>query len=165
MGPPGAYSAEDGSEWNLKRMLTLKTADLEKFYAKILEYAEVHMQENNHVLELDAELLSSDFTPATYTLLTQFEPFGVDNVKPKFLVQHARITSTRLVGKQLQHLQMQVAIDDKYIDGILFSASDFAKNFKIGDTVDIAAELIEDTWNGRQKIKLRIVDIRDHVDI
>ena len=42
----------------------------------------------------------------------------------------------------------------------MFSAPDFAKTLKIGDTVDVAAELIEDNWNGREGIKLRIVDIK-----
>jgi len=49
---------------------------------------------------------------------------------------------------------------DLEISGIMFNAPDFAKTLKIGDTVDVVAELIEDNWNGRQDVKLRIADIR-----
>ena len=35
------------------------------------------------------------------------------------------------------------------------------QHLKVGDTVEAAAELIEDGWNGRKDVKLRIVDIRD----
>ena len=48
---------------------------------------------------------------------------------------------------------------NKEIAGIMFNAPDFAKTLKIGDTVDVAAELIEDGWNGRREVKLRIVDV------
>ena len=50
--------------------------------------------------------------------------------------------------------------DDREIAGIMFNAPDFAKTLKIGDTVDVAAELIEDGWNGRREVKLRIVDLK-----
>jgi single-stranded DNA-specific DHH superfamily exonuclease len=48
---------------------------------------------------------------------------------------------------------------DREISGIMFNAPDFAKSLKIGDTVDAAAELIADNWNGREGVKLRIADM------
>jgi len=145
--------------------LTLKTKDLEKFYEKILEYAELNLQEEDKVLELDAELKVADLNLDTLKLVTAMEPFGVDNVKPKFLIQNTQVISSKIVGRELQHLQLKLSVGGKELDSILFSASDFAKNLQIGDTVDVAAELLEDTWNGRQKLKLRIIDIRTHVNI
>ena len=49
---------------------------------------------------------------------------------------------------------------NREISGIMFNAPDFAKSLKVGDTVDAAAELIEDNWNGREGVKLRVVDLR-----
>jgi single-stranded-DNA-specific exonuclease len=48
------------------------------------------------------------------------------------------------------------------ISGIMFNAPDFAKTLKMGDTVDVAGELIADNWNGREAVKLRIVDIKNN---
>jgi single-stranded-DNA-specific exonuclease len=184
--------------------LTLKTAEYEQFYKKILEYAEHNLSETDldRQLLLEAELNPEDLQLTTYNLLTKLEPFGVGNPKPKFLIKNLKINSVRLVGGEKQHLQLQLELDfssrrhseaengassaaeeslkfdskgilhpsdalgvqddakKKYIPAIMFSASDFAKKLKVGDTIDAAAELIRDGWNGREEVKLRIIDLR-----
>lgn len=66
----------------------------------------------------------------------------------------------RLVGSLQQHMQMQLSAAGKLVAAIMFNTSDFAKSLKVGDTVEAAAELIKDGWNGRSDVKLRIVDLR-----
>jgi len=61
--------------------------------------------------------------------------------------------------KEFLHSAQDDADGRREIAGIMFNAPDFAKTLKIGDTVDVAAELIEDGWNGRKEVKLRIADI------
>lgn len=142
--------------------LTLKAENFEQFYQKVLEYAEEHLSPDDLSpgLWLDAELKSNDLNLETLKLIQAMEPFGVGNPRPKFLIPSAKISSSRVVGKLSQHLQLKLDIGGKQVDGILFGATDFAKNLKIGDTVDVAAELIEDSWNGRQNLKLRIIDLK-----
>ena len=142
--------------------LTLKTAHFEVFYSKILEYAEINLTEEDLLRELtlDAQLTADDLNAETFSAIAAMEPFGVGNPKPKFLLSGTEIISMRWVGKQNQHLQMKLKAGEKTIDSIMFSASDFAKNLKIGDTIDVACELVEDTWNGSKNLKLRLVDLR-----
>lgn len=180
--------------------LTLKTAEYEQFYQKILEYADKKLSEADlsRQLLLEAELNPQDLQLTTYNLLVDFEPFGVGNPRPKFLIRSLKIDSIRLVGSLQQHMQVMLTIpsvstrpsvsesrdpeqslglDSGYsalrsternfgmthsrtINAIMFNASAFAKTLKIGDTIDVAAELIKDGWNGREEVKLRIIDIK-----
>jgi single-stranded-DNA-specific exonuclease len=180
--------------------LSLKADQFELFYQKLLVYADSNINEekSQKILELEAELKPEDLKLETLNLITLLRPFGVDNVAPKFLISNLQILSTRLVGKQSQHLQIKFKIprngvilnssasegeesqsrdeilrsaalpqDDavgrgggREISGIMFNAPDFAKNLKIRDTVDVAGELIEDNWNGREGVKLRVIDIK-----
>jgi single-stranded-DNA-specific exonuclease len=142
--------------------LTLKTASYEIFYQMVLEYADKELTEQDlqHTLYLEAELSESDFQLSTFNLITQFEPFGVGNPKPKFLVQGLELLQIRPVGAKKQHMQFFFQKGNKKIAGIGFNMPYIEKTFKVGDTVDVAAELIEDTWNGRQGVKLRVVDVR-----
>ncbi len=142
--------------------LSLKTENFEQFYQKVLEYAETNLspQDLDRQLFLDAELGQEDINAETIKLINDMEPYGVDNYKPKFLVNAAKVVSTRTVGKESKHLQIKLRIGSREIDSIMFSAPDFAKNLQIGDNIDVAAELIEDNWNGRAHIKLRIVDLK-----
>ncbi len=142
--------------------LTVKNEHLGIFYQKILEYADKNSADDDSspVLRLEAELEPTDLSLVTCHLLLQLEPFGIGNPKPIFLMPKFRVISVKLVGKQSSHLQIKFRIADKEVAGIMFSASNFAKNLKIGDTVDIAAELMCDEWNGKKEVKLRIIDLK-----
>ncbi len=142
--------------------LTLRAGEYEDFYRKMLEYAEEFLSEDDmrSKLELEAILDTRQLTLETAAAVAKFEPFGVDNTKPKFLVEGLSVRSVRLVGASQQHLQLQLQAGDRQIGAIVFNASDFAKNVNLGDTIDVAAELVADSWNGRQSVKLRVIDIR-----
>ncbi len=147
--------------------LTLKTEHFEIFYQTILEYAEANLKEEDlqKKLVLDAELQEEDLQLATCNLLTNLEPFGVDNPKPKFLIQEMRILSLRAVGAQSQHLQIKLEKGNSQIAAIAFNFGNFAQKLKIGDTADIACELMEDGWNGKKVLKLKVIDIKQHEKI
>lgn len=142
--------------------LTLKTENFQQFYQKILDYAERNLNDDDlqKQLVLDAELFAADISLQTCELLNKMEPFGVDNVKPKFLIKNMQVAGTRGVGKDGKHLQLKLKLDGKDVDSILFNCGDFAKTLQMGDTIDVAAELIEDSWNGNKKVKLRIIDLK-----
>ena len=147
--------------------LTLKNENLEKFYQKILEFAETNLRDEDieQKLLLDAELAAVDLSLATCSLLLQLEPFGVDNHKPKFLIPQMEIISVKQVGKTGQHAQLQLKKDNQNISSIAFNFNLLEKNLNIGDTVDGAAELMQDDWNGNSKVKLRVIDVRNQANI
>lgn len=141
--------------------LTIKTSEIEFFYRKILEFAEKNIgDENQRTLELEAELSPSDLSLDSCLLLSKLEPFGVDNPKPKFLVNQMKIISLKAVGTAQNHTQLNLQKGSVNIPAIIFNSNLLEKNFKVGDTVDVACELMEDGWNGRKGIKLKIVDIK-----
>lgn len=140
--------------------LTLRTAEFDNFYSKILEYAELHFENSNKTLELEAELKEEDLTFTTTELIKAFEPFGVGNFRPRFLVSGLTVQSLKTVGNAASHLQIGLQKGRTGIAGIAFNMGNYAKILTVGDTVDVAAELIEDGWNGRKTLKLRIVDIK-----
>lgn len=143
--------------------LTLETKNLEVFYQKILLYAENNLPggKAERVLELEAELQTADLTLETCALLNLLEPFGVNNPKPKFLISALEIVSIRQVGAKQQHAQMQLKKDNKTISSIAFNFNPLEKNYKVGDTINVAGELMEDGWNGRREVKIKINDVKN----
>ena len=140
--------------------LTLEISQFEPFYKKILERADASISGENsrQALDLEAELEEQDLQLSTYNLLTALEPFGVGNPKPKFLLKNARILSQRQAGANGQHLQLQLKIGSKFLPAVAFNFSPIAASAP--DFFDIACELMEDGWNGRNDVKLKIVDIK-----
>lgn len=142
--------------------LTLKNEHYEPFYKKILEYAEINLKSEDleGKLVIDAELNETEISIGNYKLLEQLEPFGVGNIKPKFLINKMQILSSRPVGKNEEHTQFVFKKEKKEISAIAFKFNLVEKKLNLGDTVDIVFELILNSWNGREEVKLRIVDIR-----
>jgi single-stranded-DNA-specific exonuclease len=140
--------------------LTLETKNLDNFYQQLLDYAEKNVVNGDRVLHLDAELEESQLSIVTCQMLQSFSPFGVGNPAPKFLISGLEVVGVRTVGKQLTHLQLQLKKGNTKISAIGFGFGAFAKNLNLGNTIDVAGELIEDGWNGRREVKIRIVDIR-----
>jgi single-stranded-DNA-specific exonuclease len=142
--------------------LTVRTAQLEQFYQELLKFAEQNIaeEEQEPVLELEAELRESDFSMAAYDELEKLEPYGVGNSKPKFLISAAQLVNHKLVGATQQHVQIQLIVGSAVIDCIAFSMPYIVTAMPAGSIVDVAAELIADSWNGTKKLKLKIVDIK-----
>lgn len=142
--------------------LTLRMDQLDEFYRKILLYADQRQiqADAGPVLELDAELESAHLNFDTMKLLESFEPFGVGNPKPVFLLRGLKILSMRGVGEQSRHMQMKLQKEGVEISSIAFNQGFLAEIFKIGDTIDAACELVEDSWNGKKNIKLRVVEAK-----
>ncbi len=144
--------------------LTVRTDQLDEFYRQILKFAEATMSAGEPVptLELEAELRESDITFGTAEELEKMEPFGVGNPKPKFLVRGAQFLDYKLVGANQQHIQLRLMVDAKVIECIGFSMAYIAEAFSSGSIVDVAGELITDSWNGTKKLKLKLIDMRTY---
>ncbi len=142
--------------------LSLESSKVEAFYQKLLEYAEANFDEtkSEKVLSLEAELGPEDLSLVTCNLLLAFEPFGVDNHRPKFLISGMKINAIKLVGAASQHMQLQLEKGGKKVSAIAFNSGHLEKTCKVGDTVGVACELTEDNWNGNSALKLRVVDLR-----
>ncbi|MEK7618040.1 MAG: single-stranded-DNA-specific exonuclease RecJ [Patescibacteria group bacterium] len=138
--------------------LTLRPESFELFYRSVLDYAEGNLSDGelSPVMHLEAELSSEQLSINNYQLLRELEPFGAGNPRPKFLIKNASVISQRAVGASGQHLQMQIKVGEKTIPAIAF-------NFRpvdLSQNLDIACELMEDGWNGRKQLKLKIVDVK-----
>jgi single-stranded-DNA-specific exonuclease len=143
--------------------LTVRTEHIELLYASLLDYAEkTNYETEEQILELDSKLSSDKLTLATFEVVANFEPFGIGNPKPIFLMTDGEILKLRTVGKEGAHLQLTLRFGEVIIDAIAFSMGYLANTLTENAIIDVAGELLADEWNGARKLKLRLVDIRIH---
>jgi single-stranded-DNA-specific exonuclease len=142
--------------------LTVSNDKFDEFYFNLLKFAENNWPEKQEeqILELDAKLSEEDLSMDRYDEVALLEPFGMGNPKPKFLVEDAKLISFRLVGQAQTHLQMQVLVGETLLECIGFSMGYFAAKLEVGRMINLAGELIADSWNGTKKLKMRIIDIQ-----
>ncbi len=147
---------------------TLRTENIEAFYKKLLDFAETNMNTDDlvKVIDVDASIKVDDVHLRTIEQLDKFEPFGMDNPKPKFLLESVRIESLNAVGKEGKHLQLSVSStlengSKKVLKSIGFNFGKLINVLSVGQQIDVVVELLGDSWQGVRTAKLRMIDYKD----
>ena len=143
--------------------LSMHIDNLPAFCERFEKYVATHIREDQlqPTLLVEAELELSDITPAFYNVIRYLEPFGPGNPRPLFvsrnLINHR---DTRAVGKEGEHLRLDVTDRAYAITGIAFKRGAMAKHIQNGNPVDICYELDENTFNNRTTIQMMVQDIK-----
>lgn len=127
-------------------------------FKKRLEEIELALPEEERILEIDAEVSSKKLNKALIFKLQRFEPFGLGNRKPIFATKGIQISDIRTVGEG-KHLKFKVSPPNS-IDAIAFGMGELADLLQSGQMVDLAYNLELDTYNGNEKLQLKVKDIK-----
>ena len=143
--------------------LSMHINKLPEFQERFEAYVAANIREDQlqPTLLVEAELELADITPAFYNVIRYLEPYGPGNPRPLFvsrnLINHR---DTRAVGKEGEHLRLDVTDRAYAITGIAFKRGDMAKHIQNGNPVDICYELDENTFNNRTTIQMMVQDIQ-----
>ncbi|OGH18065.1 MAG: single-stranded-DNA-specific exonuclease RecJ [Candidatus Levybacteria bacterium RIFCSPHIGHO2_12_FULL_38_12] len=115
-------------------------------------------------LRIDCELELEHVSKELYSALQELSPFGMGNPEPTFVSKNVGISDMRVIGRDGKHLKLKFKVQSSKFkvefDAIGFGMGNLSKEFKIGDMVDIAYVIGENTWNGSTKLQLKIKDIK-----
>lgn len=137
---------------------------LEDFKKRITEIAKKELtgQDLSVKLEIEGELKLEDLNWDLFEQIEKFEPFGMANPKPVFLVKNLRVENVRTVGGDNKHLKLFLKHDNmvKSFEAIGFGMGDLISEIKYEDLVDIVCEINLNEFNGTRKLELRLVDVK-----
>ena len=148
--------------------LSMHLEDLPKFCERFEAYVASHICQNQlqPTLEIESELQLGDITRSFYNVLRHLEPFGPGNPRPLFvsrrLINHR---DSRVVGKDREHLRLDVTDRVNAITGIAFGRADMAEYIQNGNMVDICYELNENTFNNHTTIQMMVHDIKPSSEV
>lgn len=141
------FRFKTGTEQSLKRCLIQNAPKL---------------KEEVPFLEIDLVLSLSDVNMELFNILQTFEPFGVANPTPRFLFKHVKIIEKKLIGKDKRHTKLTIA-DDKifgrFVHALAFNKL-FPEHLRVGEYVDVVAEIMSDEYRGMLTLSLKIIDIK-----
>jgi len=108
--------------------------------------------------EIFAKLKLEDIDFELYDIIKSFEPYGLQNPKPIFLLENIKAYNYSLLGKEKNHLKILLEHNGNFLEALFF-------NFKIKDTqnlnilknnIDIVFTLSLNTFRNQSKINLLI---------
>lgn len=143
--------------------MTLEPENLEPFRQKFEQVVSQTIRPESLYpeIEIDAELRFSDITPSFYNILSQFEPFGPENLRPVFISKRVHDYNGYSKVVKEQHIRFVVAQQPGYsISGIGFGMAEKFEMLSAGKIFDIVYTIDENEWNGSKHLQLRVLDIR-----
>lgn len=102
---------------------------------------------------LPRELLNLE----TVKALESFRPFGQRNPRPMFVVSDLELQQSSVIGKQQQHLKLQVTVQDQVFEILMWSQAELQTTLEIGRLYSFLVQLDQQTW--RQKISLKVTAV------
>ena len=107
-------------------------------------------------LDIDAEVTLSELSGDTFHTIQQLAPFGRGNPAPAFLSRRAEVVDCRTMGNGAEHLRLKLKQGSTVWDGVGFRLGGYLA--EISPHLDVVYNLEIDRWQGREKLRLNILD-------
>jgi single-stranded-DNA-specific exonuclease len=116
--------------------------------------------ERSRDFAIDCEVTGVDVTPELCRALDQLEPCGQGNPAPLLSVRGARVLGTTTFGTDGQHVRIALATGEGIVEAIAFNKPNLADHLPRGRMVDACFGLELDSFQGFQRVRARLKDLR-----
>ena len=146
--------------------LTLKKENIRPFMDRFEQYVNSTITEEQLVprIFIDTELSFSEINEEFFKTMSQFQPFGPENMSPVFVSRNVFDTgSGRMVGSSGEHLKLdlcQESTGQKSFSAIAFSQANHFEYIKGGNPFDICYSLEMNEFRGNRNLQLNVRDIK-----
>ena len=146
--------------------LTMKKENIGPFMERFEKYVTSTITEDQLVprIFIDTELSFSEINEDFFKTMSQFQPFGPENMSPIFVSRNVFETgSGRMVGSSGEHLKLdlcQESTGQKSFSAIAFSQANHFEYIKGGNPFDICYSLEMNEFRGNKNLQLNIRDIK-----
>jgi len=112
--------------------------------------------------KIDCEIPLSFINLNLYESLQKLAPFGIGNPEPTFLGRNIVIENMRLVGIESKHIKFYLGEETSNFkfNAIAFNMGEKADKLRIGDKINIIYTLNKDTWNGNERLQLKVKELQ-----
>lgn len=113
-------------------------------------------------IKVDAVIKPVEMSLDICSIINSFEPFGMGNPKPVFLLRNVKVLSKRLIGATQKHLSAQVECEKKDFRLVSFNYLDAndLDDFNSNTLYDLVINLDINNWNGKSSVDLKMLDFK-----
>ncbi len=145
--------------------LAMKAENYPLFKERFEAYVAAHIlpEQQQPVIEVEAEIQFCDVTNEFYNVIRHLEPFGPGNPRPIFVTRNiCNYRYTRAVGQDNRHLRLDITDRTGSLGGIAFGMGHFALDLQNGKNMDVCYELGLNTFNGKTSLQMMVQDLHPH---
>lgn len=141
--------------------MTLEIDKVDLFREKFEEVVAASIPDELLIPELpiDAEIQFRDIHPTFYSIISQMEPFGPENLRPIFIARNVTDTGYSKIVKE-QHIKFSLKQQSTVMGGIGFGMADKFPLLESKQPLDVVFTVDENEWNGNKQLQLKLIDLR-----
>ncbi len=109
-------------------------------------------------LNIDAQVKLNELGGDTYPTTQLLAPFGNGNPVPTFMSKGVDLVERRAMGNGGEHLRLKLRQSGMTWDAVAFRFANHTGEF--APRIDVVYNLEIDTWNGRNQLRLNILDFK-----
>lgn len=143
---------------------SLDSARLDEFREALRGFAgsKLTAEDLRRELTVEAELAPAELSFDTIELLEQFEPFGIDNPKPEFLLRDASVESVQTVGQDGSHLKLLLTLPDgRPLTALAFGMADHVSAVGQGRQLDLVGHPVTNVFRTTKSVEWHVTDFRN----
>jgi single-stranded-DNA-specific exonuclease len=141
--------------------MTLNLENVTELRSRLIALAEQQLTAKDliPVTYLDEEIQLQNVNLSSLDEMSLLAPFGVDNPKPKVLINHVDITSIKKIGSEQNHLKVLVNEKGANLDGVGFGLGHLVDHISPASKISLIGELSVNEWNNIRKPQIFIHDM------
>ncbi|MGP7816860.1 single-stranded-DNA-specific exonuclease RecJ [Niallia sp. 01092] len=141
--------------------MTLQLENVNELRQRLNRLAFEQLQEEDLIplTSVDGSFTLGELNLEAIQEMQQLAPFGVDNVKPKVVLNNTEMESIRKIGANQNHLKILLKQGEDKLDGIGFGIGDLYEHISPSAKLDILGQLSINEWNNIKKAQIFIQDI------
>ncbi|MEL3973970.1 single-stranded-DNA-specific exonuclease RecJ [Rossellomorea oryzaecorticis] len=142
--------------------MTLELDHVGELRNRLNEIAESELSEEDFipVTVMDAAVKMEEITIESIEKLSLLAPFGMQNPKPKWVIEDVSIEHYKKIGSNQNHLKVVLGDENNKLDGVGFGLGDLADHITPFSDASIIGELSINEWNNRKKPQIFLHDIK-----
>ncbi|MFR3071616.1 MAG: single-stranded-DNA-specific exonuclease RecJ [Paeniclostridium sp.] len=133
--------------------LSMDKNNIDELRRRVNEIADYNLTDEDMIenISVEFELNEGSIDFNLIEELHSLEPFGMSNPSPRFIIRDLEIRSIFRMGKEKNHLKLNLE-KDKVYECVGFNMAYMAENYEVGDKVDVLFQLDENNYMGNRKV-------------
>jgi single-stranded-DNA-specific exonuclease len=141
--------------------MTLRIDDVADLRERLNRLASESLTEEDFipVTYLDEEVHLNDVNLASLEEMNLLAPFGMNNSKPKVVINNVEIAGIKKIGSDQNHLKILLNENGSNLDGVGFGLGGLVDEISPASKISLIGELSVNEWNNIRKPQIFVHDI------
>lgn len=141
--------------------MTLSLEHVESLRQRLNALAQDQLTDDDFtpIVHIDGEIDLVDVKLSTIEEMQKLSPYGVDNPKPKVLLNNVNLSAIRKIGAEQTHLKLTLGESSTTLDGVGFGLGHLYDHISPNAVLSVIGQLSINEWNNTRKPQIFLEDI------